>query len=817
MKSKILISFLLSVLTGFSADVAISGLPSSTSPSTNTLLEIADMNASPKSLKITLENLAFSALTNTTTLTTADLGGRVGLYPTNIANAQIASGAAIARSKVAAGTASQVVINDGSGNLTSEATLGATRFPALTGDITTPGGSLATTLKNTGSAGTYTKVTTDAQGRVTSGTSAVLNSADYVNQGSTTTLLHGNAAGNPSFAAVSLANDITGVLGATHGGAGTVNGIMQGDGAGNVSAVTIGANLTYSGGTLSASGGTGGGTGSTTNNLEFAIEDFGGGTNVADNTAALQLAYDTLLGGSQASSNYTFTVRFKMGVYQFTSAPKNFDNTENCVIAIPCKTLTGSSAATMWSSIRLVGADSPPYVAGSAGNGTIPDSGTVFNITTTASTGSFIRSRTLTTHGTYNVNNPLFENITFRGHDPTHLVMLDLGFFSGFKVVKCSFTVTQAQGSMSSPNMDSCAINGADEDGSEMNVVQDVSIEGYGKAIRIGEHFRSSGYLNIVSCLNGVCMKASNFGSSISYLYTGHNTTNILVEAAGPGLVVDHWDIEDSGVSSWKITLLDIADLSGTGGITANFFKYANGASATANRELLIGGNGYMLLRNIKTGDVWSHNNGNFGFRGPWWMHANGNDAIAASLALYKLRGTEAAPTAVANGDSLGQLVFGGYDGTTFPGVPTAYLYSSVIGSVSAANIPTQLGMVVGHSTAAGFQMTWDETNGTVSSNKLTIGLSTWTRGVIKGFLSTTATLDFPSTSAQTSSELTVTVTGAAANDTVTIGPPTTVNANCDYTGYVSAADTVTVRLNNYSSGAIDPASATFRVGVVHY
>src|ERR1043166_5644276 len=46
----------------------------------------------------------------------------------------------------------------------------AARMPALTGDVTTSAGSVATTLKNTGTAGTYTKITFDAQGRETSGT-----------------------------------------------------------------------------------------------------------------------------------------------------------------------------------------------------------------------------------------------------------------------------------------------------------------------------------------------------------------------------------------------------------------------------------------------------------------------------------------------------------------------------------------------------------------------------------------------------------------------------------------------------------------------
>lgn len=39
-----------------------------------------------------------------------------------------------------------------------------------------------------------------------------LASADFANQGTTTTVLHGNVAGNPSFGAVSLANDVTGNL-----------------------------------------------------------------------------------------------------------------------------------------------------------------------------------------------------------------------------------------------------------------------------------------------------------------------------------------------------------------------------------------------------------------------------------------------------------------------------------------------------------------------------------------------------------------------------------------------------------------------------
>jgi hypothetical protein len=82
----------------------------------------------------------------------------------------------------------------------------------LSGDVSGTGTNLiTTTLANVGTAGTYTKVTFNGKGLETSGASAVLNSADFANQGTTTTVLHGNAAGNPSWSAVAVATDIGGL------------------------------------------------------------------------------------------------------------------------------------------------------------------------------------------------------------------------------------------------------------------------------------------------------------------------------------------------------------------------------------------------------------------------------------------------------------------------------------------------------------------------------------------------------------------------------------------------------------------------------
>lgn len=76
--------------------------------------------------------------------------------------------------------------------------------------------------------------------------------------------------------------------------------------------------------------------------------------------------------------------------------------------------------------------------------------------------------------------------------------------------------------------------------------------------------------------------------------------------------------------------------------------------------------------------------------------------------------------------------------------------------------------------------------------------------------------LDFPSIAANTSAELTATVTGAKLGAFAYVAVPTTFNDGLVAMAYVSAAETVTVRVANVTVGAIDPAASTFRVGVVY-
>lgn len=93
---------------------------------------------------------------------------------------------------------------------------------------------------------------------------------------------------------------------------------------------------------------------------------------------------------------------------------------------------------------------------------------------------------------------------------------------------------------------------------------------------------------------------------------------------------------------------------------------------------------------------------------------------------------------------------------------------------------------------------------------------STASRTILPRVLKGSATLDFGSTAAGAVTDLTITVTGAADGDVVSLSVP---NASQTTTGtfsaWVSAADTVTVRYRIAAlTGSEDPASGTFKVTV---
>lgn len=57
---------------------------------------------------------------------------------------------------------------------------------------------------------------------------------------------------------------------------------------------------------------------------------------------------------------------------------------------------------------------------------------------------------------------------------------------------------------------------------------------------------------------------------------------------------------------------------------------------------------------------------------------------------------------------------------------------------------------------------------------------------------------------------VTFTLTGAAVGDVVVVNPPAAIEAGLIATAFVSAANTVTVRVANITAGTVDAASATW-------
>lgn len=107
---------------------------------------------------VTATELATDAVTSDKILQHAV--GTSEIAPGAVTNTEISASAAIAHSKLANITAASVLLGNASNVPTAT---------ALTGDLTVSSTGV-TTLKNTGTAGTYTKVTTDAAGRVSAGT-----------------------------------------------------------------------------------------------------------------------------------------------------------------------------------------------------------------------------------------------------------------------------------------------------------------------------------------------------------------------------------------------------------------------------------------------------------------------------------------------------------------------------------------------------------------------------------------------------------------------------------------------------------------------
>lgn len=143
------------------------------------------------------------------TVLVADSAQGTGLKWATIVNTNIAAGAAITRSKLASGTANHVIINDGSGVLSSEATLAVSRGGTGLGSGTS-GGVLGFTA--VGTIASSSALTANA---MVLGGGAGATPSTPVGLGTTSQVLHGNAGGAPAFGQV-VAADIADAVADMH-------------------------------------------------------------------------------------------------------------------------------------------------------------------------------------------------------------------------------------------------------------------------------------------------------------------------------------------------------------------------------------------------------------------------------------------------------------------------------------------------------------------------------------------------------------------------------------------------------------------------
>ena len=132
-------------------------------------------------------------------------------------------------------------------------------------------------------------------------------------------------------------------------------------------------------------------------------------------------------------------------------------------------------------------------------------------------------------------------------------------------------------------------------------------------------------------------------------------------------------------------------------------------------------------------------------------------------------------------------------------GTSTSIFQTGAQSSVITYTLPTSLPAAAASGTSMG--------NGVMQTNAA--GTMSWRNsGTASG------ALDFASTADGATDDQTITLTGAAIGDLVVLGTPTPA-AGTWYQAWVSAADTVTIRLHNESGAAVDPAGATFNVMVM--
>lgn len=240
------------------APQAVAGTPTLTLPNTSGTLAVAA--AAPLALNATTGGLTIATATSAA-LGAAQADGTTlnvssGVFSLNLNNAntwtanQTFPANSILLSKLAqpgglallgnttnaagnvqafAGTADQVPVVNHAGTVLSFGAVNLAASAAVTGQLPVANGGIGIASGTSGGIPAFTSTTTIGSSALLTANALVLGGGAGVapgplgSLGTTTTVLHGNASGAPSFGAVSLTTDVTGVLPIANGGAGVAS------------------------------------------------------------------------------------------------------------------------------------------------------------------------------------------------------------------------------------------------------------------------------------------------------------------------------------------------------------------------------------------------------------------------------------------------------------------------------------------------------------------------------------------------------------------------------------------------------------------
>lgn len=209
------------------------------------------------------------------------------------------------------------------------------RIPIQTAPLAVASGGTALASGTSGGVLGFTGATTLASSGALTGSAIVLGGGAGATPtalgslGTTTTLLHGNASGPPTFGAVSLPNDVTGDLLFANLTPATAANVLLGrgsaGGAGDFGEITLGANMTMTNNVLSATVGGGGGSGDfvgPASSTDNAIVRFDGTTGKLGQNS-VGIVSDTglmsaLTFGGMAQAITTKTTTYSVGALDWT-------------------------------------------------------------------------------------------------------------------------------------------------------------------------------------------------------------------------------------------------------------------------------------------------------------------------------------------------------------------------------------------------------------------------------------------------------------------------------------------------------------------